>query len=210
MEIHHDKHHAAYVNNLNAALKDHPDHQGKPIEALIGNLNALPEGIRTAVRNNGGGHANHSMFWQIMKPGGGGEPTGAVAQAIATELGGFPAFKEALNKAGATRFGSGWAWLIVGKDGKLSVTSTPNQDSPIMEGLTPILGRRCLGTCLLSEIPESPARLPRRLVEHGELGRGESPLRSREGLTGNRFLIAIRVGSSRTKSRAYPLTDRRG
>jgi Fe-Mn family superoxide dismutase len=140
MEIHHDKHHAAYVNNLNAALKDHPDHQGKTIEALIGNLNALPEGIRTAVRNNGGGHANHSMFWQIMKPGGGGEPTGAVAQAIATELGGFPAFKEALNKAGATRFGSGWAWLIVGKDGKLSVTSTPNQDSPIMEGLTPILG----------------------------------------------------------------------
>jgi Fe-Mn family superoxide dismutase len=140
MEIHHDKHHAAYVNNLNAALKDHPDHQGKTIEALIGNLNALPEGIRTAVRNNGGGHANHSLFWQIMKPGGGGEPTGAVAQAITSELGGFPAFKEALNKAGATRFGSGWAWLIVGKDGKLSVTSTPNQDSPIMEGLTPILG----------------------------------------------------------------------
>jgi len=140
MEIHHDKHHTAYVNNLNAALKDQPEHQGKTIEDLISNLNALPEGIRTAVRNNGGGHANHSMFWQIMKPGGGGEPTGAVAQAIASELGGFPAFKEALNKAGATRFGSGWAWLIVGKDGKLSVTSTPNQDSPIMEGLTPILG----------------------------------------------------------------------
>jgi len=140
MEIHHDKHHTAYVNNLNAALKDQPEHEGKTIEDLISNLNALPEGIRTAVRNNGGGHANHSMFWQIMKPGGGGEPTGAVAQAIASELGGFPAFKEALNKAGATRFGSGWAWLIVGKDGKLSVTSTPNQDSPIMEGLTPILG----------------------------------------------------------------------
>ena len=195
MEIHHDKHHAAYVNNLNAALKDHPDHQGKTIEALIGNLNALPEGIRTAVRNNGGGHANHSMFWQIMKPGGGGEPTGAVAQAITSELGGFAAFKEAFAKAATTRFGSGWAWLIVGKDGKLGVTSTPNQDSPIMDGSDPHSRRRCLGTCLLSEIPESPARLHRRLVEHGELGRGQSPLRGREGLIGRssiRLSTAIR------------------
>jgi Fe-Mn family superoxide dismutase len=140
MEIHHDKHHATYVNNLNAALKDHSDHQGKTIEALISNLNALPEGIRTAVRNNGGGHANHSLFWQIMKPGGGGEPTGAVAQAITSELGGLAAFKEAFTKAATTRFGSGWAWLVVGKDGKLAVTSTPNQDNPIMEGTTPILG----------------------------------------------------------------------
>jgi Fe-Mn family superoxide dismutase len=142
MEIHHGKHHQTYINNLNAALKDHPEHQGKPIEQLIANLDALPEGIRTAVRNNGGGHANHSLFWQIMKPGGGGEPTGALAQAITSELGGFAAFKEAVNKAGAGRFGSGWAWLVVGKDGKLAVTSTANQDSPIMEGkgLTPILG----------------------------------------------------------------------
>ncbi len=140
MEIHHGKHHAAYVNNLNAALKDHPDHQGKTIEALIADLNALPEGIRTAVRNNGGGHANHSLFWQIMKPAGGGEPTGAVAQAIKAELGGFNAFKEAFTKAATTRFGSGWAWLIVGKDGKLAVTSTPNQDNPLMDGLTPLLG----------------------------------------------------------------------
>jgi len=140
MEIHHGKHHAAYVNNLNAALKDHPDHQGKTIEALIADLNALPEGIRTAVRNNGGGHANHSMFWQIMKPGGGGEPTGAVGDAIKAELGGFNAFKEAFAKAAATRFGSGWAWLVVGKDGKLAVTSTANQDSPLMEGITPVLG----------------------------------------------------------------------
>ena len=140
MEIHHGKHHAAYVNNVNAALKDHPDHQGKTIEALISNLNALPEGIRTAVRNNGGGHANHSLFWQIMKPGGGGEPTGAIAQAITSGLGGFAAFKESFSKAAATRFGSGWAWLVVGKDGKLAVTSTPNQDSPIMDGLTPVLG----------------------------------------------------------------------
>ncbi len=140
MEIHHGKHHQAYINNLNAALKDHPDHQGKPIEQLIAGLDALPEGIRTAVRNNGGGHANHSLFWQIMKPQGGGEPTGALAQAITSEVGGFAAFKEAFTKAATTRFGSGWAWLVVGKDGKLAVTSTPNQDSPIMEGLTPLLG----------------------------------------------------------------------
>ncbi len=140
MEIHHDKHHQAYVTNLNNALKDHPELQSKTIEALISDLNAVPESIRTAVRNNGGGHANHSLFWQIMKPGGGGEPTGAIAQAIQSELGGFAKFKEDLNKAGATRFGSGWAWLVKGKDGKLAITSTPNQDSPLMEGLTPVLG----------------------------------------------------------------------
>ncbi|AMV39005.1 superoxide dismutase [Planctomyces sp. SH-PL62] len=140
MEIHHDKHHAAYVNNLNAALKDHPQLQGKPIEELIADLNAIPEGIRTAVRNNGGGHANHSFFWQIIGPGGGGEPKGALADAIASELGGFAAFKEAFNKAATTRFGSGWAWLTVGKDGKLAVTSTANQDNPISDGATPVLG----------------------------------------------------------------------
>ena len=140
MEIHHDKHHQAYINNLNAALKDHPEHQGKTIEDLISNLDALPEGIRTAVRNNGGGHANHSLFWQIMKPGGGGEPAGALGQAITSELGGFSAFKEAFTKAATTRFGSGWAWLVKGKDGKLAVTSTPNQDSPLMEGQAPLLG----------------------------------------------------------------------
>jgi Fe-Mn family superoxide dismutase len=140
MEIHHGKHHAAYVNNLNAALKEHPDHQGKPIEKLLAQLDALPESIRTAVRNNGGGHANHSLFWQIMKPSGGGEPTGALGQAISTAFGNFAAFKEAFTKAGVTRFGSGWAWLIKGKDGKLTVTSTPNQDSPLMEGIAPIMG----------------------------------------------------------------------
>jgi len=140
MQVHHDKHHQAYVTNLNAALKDHPDHQGKAIEELLAHLDALPEAIRTAVRNNGGGHANHSLFWQVMKPGGGGEPTGALAQAITSELGGFAAFKEAYTKAGATRFGSGWAWLAVTKDGKLNLTSSPNQDTPLMEGQTPILG----------------------------------------------------------------------
>ena len=145
MEIHHDKHHATYVTNLNNALKDHPQHQGKSIEDLISHLDALPEGIRMAVRNNGGGHANHSLFWQVMKPGGGGEPTGALAQAIQGDLGGFAPFKEAFTKAATTRFGSGWAWLVV-KDGKLAVTSTANQDNPIMDVVeagqkgTPILG----------------------------------------------------------------------
>lgn len=140
MQIHHGKHHQAYITNLNNALKDHPDLQNKTIEQLITNLDAIPESIRMAVRNNGGGHYNHSLFWQIMGPGAGGEPTGAIAEAINNDLGGYAAFKEAFTKAGLTRFGSGWAWLSVGKDGKLAVTSSPNQDSPLMEGAKPILG----------------------------------------------------------------------
>ena len=140
MQIHHTKHHQAYITNLNNALKDHPDLQNKTLEQLLTNLDAVPEAIRMAVRNNGGGHYNHSLFWQIMGPGGGGEPTGPVADAIAADLGGFAAFKEAFTKAGLTRFGSGWAWLYVGKDGKLAVGSSPNQDSPLMDGATPILG----------------------------------------------------------------------
>lgn len=140
MQIHHGKHHQAYITNLNNALKDHADLQSKTLEELLTNLDSVPEAIRTAVRNNGGGHYNHSLFWQIMGPNGGGEPTGALADAINADLGGFAAFKEAFTKAGLTRFGSGWAWLSVGKDGKLAVTSSPNQDSPLMEGATPILG----------------------------------------------------------------------
>lgn len=140
MEIHHDRHHNTYVTNLNAALESAPELQNKSVEELIADLDAVPEGIRTAVRNNGGGHANHSFFWQILSPNGGGEPTGPIAQAIESELGGFAKFKEDFTKAATTRFGSGWAWLVVDKDGKLSVTSTPNQDSPLSEGKTPILG----------------------------------------------------------------------
>ena len=141
MQIHHGKHHQAYITNLNNALKDHPDLQAKTVEELITNLSSIPEAIRTAVRNNGGGHYNHSLFWQVMGPNAGGEPTGPVADAINADLGGYAAFKEAFTKAGLTRFGSGWAWLSVGKDGKLAVTSSPNQDSPLMEGTgTPILG----------------------------------------------------------------------
>ncbi|MGE7824549.1 superoxide dismutase [Paenibacillus sp. NPDC093718] len=139
MEIHHDRHHNTYVTNLNAALENAPELQGKSLEDLIANLDAVPESIRTAVRNNGGGHANHSLFWEVIGPNGGGQPTGALADAINSELSGFDKFKEDFAKAATTRFGSGWAWLVV-KDGKLAVTSTPNQDSPIMEGQTPLLG----------------------------------------------------------------------
>ena len=139
MEIHHGRHHATYVNNLNAALEAHADLQGKSIEELIGNLDAVPEAIRTAVRNNGGGHANHTLFWQIIGPNGGGEPTGALADAINAAFGSFDNFKAEFAKAATTRFGSGWAWLIVDGD-KVAITSTPNQDSPLMEGKTPILG----------------------------------------------------------------------
>ncbi len=140
MSIHHDKHHAAYTNNLNAALEGHADLAGKSIEELLGDLNAVPESIRTAVRNNGGGYANHNLFWEVMGPDGGGDPSGELASAIDSAFGSFAAFKEQFAKAAATRFGSGWAWLYVDKNGGLAVGSTPNQDTPLMEGNTPILG----------------------------------------------------------------------
>lgn len=140
MGIHHDKHHAGYTNNLNNALEGHSDLQGKSIEALLGDLNSVPSEIRTAVRNNGGGYANHSLFWQIMSPNGGGRPGGDLAQAIDEAFGGFDAFKEEFNTAAKNRFGSGWAWLYVDGNGNLAVNSTPNQDTPLMEGHTPILG----------------------------------------------------------------------
>ena len=139
MQIHHDKHHAAYVTNLNAALDKHPDLKGKPAEELLKDIGAIPDDIRTAVRNNGGGHANHSMFWKIMKQGGGGNPTGDIAKIINDKLGGFDAFKEKFNDNGVKRFGSGWTWLIA-KEGKFELISSANQDSPIMEGAFPIMG----------------------------------------------------------------------
>ena len=139
MEIHHGKHHAAYVNNLNTALEKYPDLQSKSVEDLIRGLSTVPEAIRTAVRNNGGGHANHTMFWQIMAPGAGGAPTGAIADAINSAFGGFDKFKEELKKAAVGRFGSGWAW-VVDNGGKLAIESTPNQDSPLMEGKKAIFG----------------------------------------------------------------------
>lgn len=139
MNIHHTKHHNAYVTNVNNALADYSDLQGKSVEELIANLDAVPEAIRTAVRNNGGGHANHSLFWQILSPNGGGNPTGELATAIDAKFGSFDAFKEEFAKAATTRFGSGWAWLSVA-NGEIEVSSTANQDSPIMEGKTPLLG----------------------------------------------------------------------
>lgn len=140
MEIHHDRHHATYVNNLNAAIEGKSDLESKSIEELISDLDALPEDIRTAVRNNGGGHVNHTMFWEIMGPGGGGSPSGALGDAINAKFGGVDGLKEQVNAAGAGRFGSGWAWLVVNSSNELEVMSTPNQDSPLMEGKTPILG----------------------------------------------------------------------
>ena len=140
MRIHHDKHHAAYVNNLNAALEGHAEPASKSIEALIGNLAAIPEAIRTAVRNNGGGHYNHTLFWEIMAPGGAQAPEGKLADAIGATFGGFDAFKEQFTKAGMGRFGSGWAWLSRSADGKLAIESTPNQDCPVMEGRYPVMG----------------------------------------------------------------------
>jgi superoxide dismutase, Fe-Mn family len=139
MEIHHDKHHAAYVNNVNKALESHPDLQQKSVEDLLRGIDGVPESIRTAVRNNGGGHANHSLFWQIMGPGGGGKPGGELASAIDRDLGGFDAFKEKLTTAAVGQFGSGWGWLVW-SGGKLEVFGRPNQDSPLMEHKQPVLG----------------------------------------------------------------------
>jgi Fe-Mn family superoxide dismutase len=139
MRIHHDKHHGTYVTNLNAAIEKHANLAGKSVDDLLRGINAVPEDIRTAVRNNGGGHANHTMFWEIMGPGGGGTPAGALGDAIKSTFGSFDAFKDQVNKAALARFGSGWAWLV-DAGGKLSVESTANQDNPMMEGRKPILG----------------------------------------------------------------------
>ena len=140
MQIHHGKHHQGYVNNLNKALEGHPDLEKKSLDELLRGIEQVPDDIRTAVRNNGGGHANHSLFWTIMKPGGGGQPSGALADAIDSAFGSFEQFKEQFNAAAGSRFGSGWAWLVAGADGKLKLYSTANQDSPYMQGDTPILG----------------------------------------------------------------------
>lgn len=140
MRIHHSKHHQGYVNNLNAALEKHPELADKSLEDLLGDLDSVPEDIRTAVRNNGGGHANHSLFWPCMAPGFGATPSGELADAIDSAFGSFDAFTDTFSKAAATRFGSGWAWLCVDGSGGLVVTSTANQDNPVSEGLKPILG----------------------------------------------------------------------
>ena len=139
MHLHHDKHHNTYVTNLNAAIEKHPELGEKSVEDLISDMNAIPEDIRTAVRNNGGGHANHTFFWEIMAPNAGGTPTGALKDAIDETFGSFEDFKNEFKTAATGRFGSGWAWLVV-DNGKLAIMSTPNQDSPLMDGQTPVLG----------------------------------------------------------------------
>ncbi len=140
MEIHHGKHHAAYVAKLNGALEAHPDLQSKSIEDILKSLDSIPEGIRMAVRNNGGGHYNHSLFWNLMGPNAGGEPGGELADAISAKFGSFANFQDTFANAAANRFGSGWAWLILDKNGKVDVTSTPNQDNPISDGNQAVLG----------------------------------------------------------------------
>ncbi|HLH67595.1 MAG TPA: superoxide dismutase [Candidatus Dormibacteraeota bacterium] len=140
MEIHHDRHHGTYVSNLNAAIEKHPELAGKSVEELLGNLAAVPEDIRTTVRNNGGGHLNHSIFWKIMKPGGGGEPVGEFARAVNETFGSFAAFKDNLSKTAVGQFGSGWGWAYLDGSGKLVIKGFPNQDNPVMEGGKPIMG----------------------------------------------------------------------
>ncbi|WP_413467247.1 superoxide dismutase [Pleurocapsa sp. FMAR1] len=140
MTLHHDKHHAAYVKNLNEAIAQHPELKGKSVEELLLNFDTIPEDIQTTVRNNGGGHANHTMFWSIMSPDSQGKPTGAISEAINDTFGDFETFQEEFNTAGKDRFGSGWAWLLMNGDGKLEVASTANQDSPLTEGKYPIMG----------------------------------------------------------------------
>lgn len=139
MHLHHDKHHNTYVTNLNAAIEKHPELGEKSVEELLADIDSVPEDIKTAVRNNGGGHANHSFFWEILAPNAGGEPTGAIKEAIEETFGSFADFKEEFKTTATGRFGSGWAWLVI-KDGKLAITSTANQDSPLMDGQTPVLG----------------------------------------------------------------------
>ena len=179
MKLHHDKHHQAYINNVNAALANHPDLAAKSVDDLISDLNAVPEDIRGVVRNNGGGHSNHSMFWTIMAPpksGGGGEPTGALADQIKKDFGDFEAFKKTFNETTAKQFGSGWGWLV-SQGGKLKVITTANQDSPPQPGHLPHPRQRRLGARLLPQVPEQAPRLPRRLVERSQLGRSHQALR---------------------------------
>ena len=176
MQLHHDKHHQAYVTNLNAALEKAPELQKLSAEELLKGLENVPEAIRTAVRNNGGGHVNHTMFWKIMAPNAGGEPTGAIADAIKSTFGDFNGFKEKFNDAGVKQFGSGWAWLVRDNGGKLQIVSTREPGQSDEPGLLSHHGQRRLGARLLPEVPEPPRRLPEGMVERGELGRGQQAL----------------------------------
>ncbi len=175
MEIHYTKHHGGYVNNLNKALENQAELQKLTVAELLGKINQVPEAIRTAVRNNGGGHLNHSMFWKLMKKGGGGEPKGELADAIGKAFNNFGDFRQKFSAAALTRFGSGWAWLML-KNGQLVVESTANQDNPVIDGGRPIFGLDVLGTRLLPEISEPAQRIHRELVAPDRLGSGRAEL----------------------------------
>ena len=197
MHLHHDKHHVAYVTNLNAALEKAPELQKLSVEELVKSLENVPEAIRAAVRNNAGGHVNHTMFWTIMGPNAGGEPSGAIADAIKNTFGDFNAFKEKFNDAGLKQFGSGWTWLVRDRGGKLLVMSTPNQDSPLSQDFSPIMGNDVLGTRLLSEVPEPPRRLPERMVARGELGGSQQAFPEQPEIRRPAAINTIRVRRAR-------------
>ena len=182
MRLHHDKHHQAYVDKANGALEG-TEWDDKPIEEVIANLDSLPADKKGAVRNNGGGHLNHSLFWESMSPDGGGEPSGDLASAIDDAFGSFDAFKEQFEAAGVGQFGSGWAWLVL-DGGSLKITSTPNQDSPIIERRDAAGGQRRLGARLLPQVPEQAPGLPEGVVERRQLGQGRRALRRRRLTTG--------------------------
>ena len=175
MRVHHDKHHQAYVDKANAALEG-TDFDGKPIEEVLKNLDSLPADKQKAVRNNGGGHYNHSLFWEMLSPDGGGEPSGELAEAINSAFGSFDDFKAKFKDAGVNQFGSGWAWLVYDGSG-LAVTSTPNQDNPISAGQSAAAGRRRVGARLLPQVPEQAPGLPGRVLERRQLGQGRRALR---------------------------------
>lgn len=183
MEIHHTKHHQTYINNVNAALEG-TEYADLPVEELVKKLKSLPENLQGPVRNNGGGHANHSLFWTVMAPNAGGNPVGDVAKAIDKDLGGFDKFKDAFTKAALTRFGSGWAWLSVTPDKKVVVESTGNQDSPLMEGNTPHPRPGRVGTRVLPEVPEPPSGIHRRVLQRHRLERSRAPLPGSDRLIG--------------------------
>ena len=176
MQIHHDKHHAAYVTNLNKALESAPELAGKSINEIVANLSAVPEKIRQAVINNGGGHYNHTLFWEIMGPKGGGEPKGDLAKAIDAAFGNYEGLREKMNNAGMTRFGSGWAWLVADQSRSAASAQHGQSRLPVVQRPAAARRHRCVGARLLSEVSESPRRLFGRVVECGKLGRGGGPV----------------------------------
>ena len=195
MHVHHDLHHATYVKNANAAVEGHAELADRSAEDLLRSLDTVPAEVRTAVRNNVGGHVNHSLFWTCMGPAGGGGPTGELAEAIDSVFGSFESFKTTFNDGGATRFGSGWVWLVLNREGRLEVTSTPNQDTPISRRRRDAAGQRRVGARLLPHLPQPPAGVPGRMVERRRLGRRRPAVPRAPSADGDRRRV-WRVGGS--------------